>query len=171
MEPRSQALAAVERQTAVLVRHFELLHRRGGIHDDLDRAEYLLLRTLDECGPMDINGLAAALGLNPSTVGRQVSASQLSGLVERTPDPEDRRRCIVTPTEHGRRRMREVRQMRTESTADLLAGWSDEDLGTLAAMFGKYNRSVAARYLTGPSPRAEFAEDQAEYAQVDADRR
>ena len=149
METRSQALAAVERQTAVLVRHFELLHRRGNIHDDLDRAEYLLLRILDETGPADINTLAAALGLNPSTAGRQVSALLVSGLVERAPDPEDRRRCIVTPTELGRRRMREVQQMRTESTAGLLSDWSDEDLEVLAAMFGKYNTSVAARYLTG----------------------
>lgn len=149
MERRSQALAAVERQTAVLVRHFELLNRRGAIHEHLDRAEYLLLRILDETGPADINTLAAALGLNPSTAGRQVSALLASGLAERAKDPDDRRRCVVTPTELGFQRMREVQRMRTDNTADLLSGWSDEDLGVLASMFNKYNTAVAEKYLTG----------------------
>ena len=66
MDEASPALAVIERQTAVLIRHIELLYRRTDLHDDLDRASYLLLRTLADCGPMDINGLAAALGLDPS---------------------------------------------------------------------------------------------------------
>jgi DNA-binding MarR family transcriptional regulator len=159
VEPRSQALAAVERQTAVLVRHFELLNRRGAVHELLDRSEYLLLRILDETGPADINTLAAALGLNPSTAGRQVSALLASGLAERATDSDDRRRCVVTPTELGNRRMHEVQRMRTENTADLLSDWNDEDLGVLAAMFNKYNTSVADKYLTGAGqqPGAEEA--------------
>jgi DNA-binding MarR family transcriptional regulator len=155
-ESRRQALAAVERQTAVLIRHIEMLHRRSDIHDTLDRAEYLLLRTLDEAGPMDINTLAASLGLDPSTAGRQVSALQGSGFVDRSPAPGDRRRSIVTPTAAGLARMNHVRRLRTESTADLLDGWTDAEVRTLGTMFDKYNRCVAARYLTGqPAPRSE----------------
>lgn len=152
MQARPEALDAVERQAAILMRHFELLHRRAGIHDKLDRAEYLLLRALDEAGPMDIMSLAALLGLDPSTAGRQVAAAQNSGLIQRAPSPEDRRRSIITPTADGLAQMRHVRRLRTESTADLLSDWDDEDISTLAAMFAKYNDSVAARYLTGPLP-------------------
>lgn len=150
------ALAVIERQTAVLMRHFEMLSRRTDVHDDLDRAEYLMLRTLDECGPTDINGLAASLGLDPSTAGRQVSVLQNAGLVVRSPAPSDRRRSIITPTAEGLLRMETVRERRTRNVADLLVDWSEDDLNMLGMMFEKYNRAVAGKYLTGSAdqPRA-----------------
>jgi DNA-binding MarR family transcriptional regulator len=148
-EPRRRALARLERQTAILARHFELLYRRTGIHDSLDRAEYLLLRALDESGPMRINALATQLGLDPSTAGRQVAVLQAGGLVEREPDPADRRCTVVTPTAEGLTRMRNVRGVRTEFVADLLEDWSDEDLCAFDAILGKYNRSIAERYRPG----------------------
>jgi DNA-binding MarR family transcriptional regulator len=144
-----EALDVIERQTAVLVRNFEMLYRRTDIHDDLDRAEYLLLRTLSEVGPQDINTLAAALGLDPSTAGRQVSSLCRQGLVGRAPAATDRRRSIITPTAAGLRRMDAVRTARAESLADLLGGWSEEELRTLGSMFTKYNGSVARRFLAG----------------------
>ncbi|MFF6954891.1 MarR family transcriptional regulator [Streptomyces sp. NPDC008317] len=147
-EGTSAALDVIEHQTAVLVRNFELFYRRTDIHDTLDRAEYLLLRTLAGGGPQDINSLAAALGLDPSTAGRQAAALQAQGLVARSPAPTDRRRSIVTPTAEGLRRMEEVRARRAESLAGLLDGWTEEERRTLGAMFTKYNRSVAARFLT-----------------------
>ena len=155
MDQASPALAVIERQTAVLIRNIELLYRRTDLHDDLDRASYLLLRTLDESGSMDINSLAASLGLDPSTVGRQVCVLKDAGLVERSPAPEDRRRSIITPTESGLRRMESVRGQRTENLADLLADWSDGDLETLGVMFGKYNRAITAKYLTGSTVGAD----------------
>jgi DNA-binding MarR family transcriptional regulator len=150
VEPRRSALSGVERQTAVLIRHIEMLHRRTDIHDSLDRAEYLLLRALDEAGPMKINALAARLGLDPSTAGRQVAVLQKTGLVERTPDPADRRCSVVSPTEEGLTLMRRVQKLRTEHVADLLADWEDEELQTLDSTLEKYNASVAAKYLSGP---------------------
>ena len=152
MDDASEVLGVIERQTAVLMRHFEMLYRRSGVHDDLDRAEYLLLRTLDDCGPMDINGLATSLGLDPSTAGRQVAVLQNTGLVLKSPAPDDRRRSIITPTAEGLRRMTTVRERRTENVADLLADWTDDELRTLGVLFDKYNRAVAAKYLTGTSP-------------------
>ena len=152
MDDASQALGVIEQQTAVLMRHFEMLCRRTDIHDDLDRAAYLMLRTLEECGPMDINGLAGSLGVDPSTAGRQVAVLQNTGLVVKSPAPSDRRRIIITPTDEGLRRMETVRERRTESLADLLADWSEDELRTLGAMFDKYNRAIAAKHLTGGQP-------------------
>jgi DNA-binding MarR family transcriptional regulator len=150
VESRRQALSAVERQTAMLMRHFELLNRRTDVHQQLDRSEYLLLRALEEGGAMNINALASLLGLDPSTAGRQIAGLQRAGLVERAPDPSDRRCTVITPTAEGLERMRHVRRQRTEFTADLLAGWTDEELRTFDTILGKYNRTVAKRYLTGP---------------------
>ena len=158
MGEESAALAVIERQTAILIRHIEMLYRRTDLHDDLDRASYLLLRTLRDCGPMDINGLAASLGLDPSTAGRQVCVLKDAGLVERAPAAEDRRRSIITPTDEGLRRMETVRGRRTENLADLLSGWSADDLESLGTMFDKYNRAIAAKYLTGSTGSTDRAE-------------
>ena len=149
VDGRLEALDVIERQTAVLVRNLEMLYRRTDIHDDLDRAEYLLLRTLSEVGPQDINTLAAGLGLDPSTAGRQVSALVRQGLVERAPAATDRRRSIITPTAAGLRRMQAVRSARAVSLADLFGGWTEEELHTLGSMFTKYNGAMARKFLTG----------------------
>lgn len=149
MSDEYPALEVIEYQAAVLVRNFELLSRRTGAHDELDRAEYLLLRILAACGPQDINSLAALLGLDPSTAGRQVTSLCKQGLVAKTPAEADRRRSIITPTPEGTRLMESVRTLRYRNHADLLEGWSEEDLQTLATMFARYNRAVGAKFLTG----------------------
>lgn len=142
------ALEVIEVQSAVLVRNFELLRRRSG-DSGLDRAGYLLLRALQNLGPSDINTLAAALGLDPSTAGRQVAVMQDEGLVRRTPAPDDRRRAIIEASKEGRHRLATACRGRRARTADLLADWDDDDLRTLGEMFTRYNAAVAGRYLTG----------------------
>ncbi|MGH3381728.1 MAG: MarR family winged helix-turn-helix transcriptional regulator [Actinoallomurus sp.] len=146
----ADALEVIEVASAVLVRNFELLRRRGGARTELDHAGYLLLRTLDAIGPADISTLAAGLGLDPSTAGRQVAAMTDKGLVKRAPAATDRRRSIISPTQAGLKRMHAARTCRREATAELLAGWSEQDLSTLGAMFTRYNRAVAERHLAGP---------------------
>jgi DNA-binding MarR family transcriptional regulator len=141
-------LDVIEVATAMLVRNFELLRRRSDVYAELDRAEYLLLRILYQAGPSDICSLATALGLDPSTAGRQVVAMEAKSLVRRAPAGDDRRRTIITPTEEGRCRMAATRTRRSEETARLLADWSDDDLRSLAAMFTRYNQALARRYLT-----------------------
>ncbi|MGN6332053.1 MAG: MarR family winged helix-turn-helix transcriptional regulator [Motilibacteraceae bacterium] len=140
-------LDVIELQSAVLVRHFELLRRRSDVYQELERAEYLLLRTLDDVGPTDICGLAARLGVDQSTAGRQVTTMTERGLVRREPSAADRRRAVVSLTAEGRRLMGTVRERRRAATAELLHGWSDEDLALLGAMFHRYNDAVAEAYL------------------------
>ena len=145
---RGELLGVIEVASAMLVRNLELLRRRSDVHAELDRAEYLLLRILDESGPSDICSLATALGLDPSTAGRQVVALEAEGLVHRAPAEDDRRRTIITPTAEGRQRVTATRTRRSEETGRLLSGWSDGDLRALATMFTRYNQAVASRYAT-----------------------
>ncbi|HEX5401460.1 MAG TPA: MarR family transcriptional regulator [Pseudonocardiaceae bacterium] len=141
-------LDVLEMATAVLMRNFELLRRRSTAYTELDKAEYLLLRTLDRVGPADIGTLASAVGLDPSTAGRQVAVLESKSLVHREPAAADRRRSIIAPTDEGRRRMETTRARRRENTAELLADWSAEDLRQLGNLLTRYNKAVADRYLT-----------------------
>ena len=146
-ETADEVTARIELQSAVLVRHFEMLRRRGEVYQGLERSEYLMLRTLDTSGPTDIAGIAARLGLDPSTAGRQITAMTQRGLVARSQAPEDRRRCIIAPTEEGSRLMEQVRRRRHEETGALLASWDADDRATFADVLTRYNQTVAARYL------------------------
>ncbi|MFI5606492.1 MarR family winged helix-turn-helix transcriptional regulator [Amycolatopsis sp. NPDC051903] len=141
-------LDVLELATAVLVRNFELLRRRTDTYAELDQSEYLALRTLDELGSADIGTLAGALGLDPSTVGRQASVMLGKGLVERSPSAADRRRSILTPTEEGRHRMRLTQSRRRRTAAGLLSDWSEDELRSFGTLLTRYNKAVATKYLT-----------------------
>jgi DNA-binding MarR family transcriptional regulator len=149
----TDALDLIELHSAVLVRNFELLSRRTDIYDELDRAGYLLLRTLDLIGPADINTLAVTLGLDPSTVGRQVTAMTSEGLVDRAPAPSDRRRCVVSATDEGRRRAERVHRRRRENLGEMFEGCAEEELRGIGESFARYNQAIAEYHHVGPLSR------------------
>ncbi|MBA8826791.1 DNA-binding MarR family transcriptional regulator [Saccharopolyspora lacisalsi] len=144
--PSEHLLDEIELESARLVRNFELMRRRTDSYEELDRSEYLLLRTLDETGPADINTLAAVLGLDPSTAGRQVATMRKAGLIECEPATDDRRRSIITPTEQGRDEARSVRLHRHRNLDELFAEWSEDELRTLGTMVSRYNRAIRERF-------------------------
>lgn len=152
-ERKTDVYGDIEVQAAVLTRNFELLRRRRSEQLEVDRAEYLLLRTLDDLGPSTIGALADSLGLDPSTVGRQVAVLEQSGWAVRIEDPGDRRRTIVETTSAGRAAMRRTSRERRRRTRQMLGDWTEEDLRSLAEMFGRYNAAVARHHL-GHEPQA-----------------
>lgn len=141
------SLHSIETEMAVLARSLELLRRRGGIHRDMDRAGYLLLRTLDETGPLSIHSLAERVGLDASTVTRQVATLEREGFAERQVDAADRRCCIVLPSARGRRLMREVQRRRRQRFETLLAGWSESDRADLGRTLARLNRAITVHVL------------------------
>ena len=96
----------------VFVRSLEAQARRTDLFRDMDRAGYLLARTLEITGPLSINTLAEALHLDATTVTRQVATMADSGFVARGADPHDRRVRTVALTAKGRRVMDTVRRER-----------------------------------------------------------
>jgi DNA-binding MarR family transcriptional regulator len=137
-------LAVVETELAVLARTLEGLSRRSAIHRDLDRASYLIARTLDADGPVSITGLAARLGLDATTVTRQVAAMEADGLVRRSRDPDDARVRRIDLSPRGRQRMREVRTRREDRIGQLLASWSDDDRVAFGTLLARFNAAIHA---------------------------
>lgn len=86
---------------------------------------YRLLVTLEEFGPASQATLGRRSGIDRSDVVAMVNELAEGGLVERTRDPEDRRRNIVTITPAG------VRQLRRLD--DAVAGVQDRLLAPLSA--------------------------------------
>src|SRR3954451_16372405 len=117
-------LAVVETELAMLARTLEGLSRRSSIHRGLDRSSYLLLRTLETVGSASINGLAQLVGLDATTVTRQVSTMEASGLVLRRRAPAAARVRVLELAARGRRRMEGVRAARQARIGELVGDWS-----------------------------------------------
>lgn len=141
---RRSAISAIETELATLTRHLERVSRQSRIYDRLDRSGYLLARTLHGRGPTAIGALAAELGLDATTVTRQVAVMDAEGLVARERDPHDGRSCLVSLTEAGVRRMDEVRAAREERLSTLLDGWSGDDRRSLGEVLARFNAAIRA---------------------------
>ena len=113
-------IEVIETELAALTRTLEGMSRRSAIYRDLDRAGYLLARTLAARGPSSINGLAERLGLDATTVTRQVATMENAGFVRRRRDPHDARVSRIELSALGKRRMEGVRTGREERIARLL---------------------------------------------------
>lgn len=74
-------------QLAVFARRMEQVRTSGGGVGALDRAAYLLLDRLERHGPANVKALAESLGVDSSTVTRQVAPLVAAGLVGRVQDP------------------------------------------------------------------------------------
>jgi DNA-binding MarR family transcriptional regulator len=70
-----------------------------------DRARRKLLSAIDKSEPATLNEVAKAIGRGAPAVSRSVDALVRTGLVERTQDPNNRRRLALRVTQQGRDQM------------------------------------------------------------------
>jgi DNA-binding MarR family transcriptional regulator len=147
---QADPIEVVETEMALLQRALERLARRSDIHRDLDRASYLLARTLEATGPISLKDLASRLGLDATTVSRQVATMEAQGLVRRRATPDDGRVNLIELSPRGRRKMRAVQRVRRERVSDLLAGWPEQDQLELARLLGKLNDAIGDIEHSGP---------------------
>jgi DNA-binding MarR family transcriptional regulator len=71
-----------------------------------------VLGRLDREGPQSVSDLAAAERVRPQSMAQTVSDLESDGLVERTPDPGDRRRALVSLTAQGNDALQADRRQR-----------------------------------------------------------
>ncbi|MFT3859922.1 MarR family winged helix-turn-helix transcriptional regulator [Micropruina sp.] len=81
-------------------------HRRDGRRSELTNASRAVLTHLAGSGPITVGAAARHLDRAQSVVSDIVTQLEGHGLLEREPDPEDRRRTLVWLTEAGINRLR-----------------------------------------------------------------
>lgn len=88
-------------------------------------------------GTLRLGDLAEHLRIAPRSTTEVVDALEHRGLVERLPDPDDRRATLVQLTEHGQEVVAAIRTARSEQTDAFFATLSPTDRDRLRAILRK----------------------------------
>ena len=99
---------------------------------DLPPHQARALRVICERDGVRLSDLAESLHIAPRSATEVADGLQERALVERTPDPGDRRAVILRPTDEGRRVRAEVGRARAADSAELFARLGPEDRASLA---------------------------------------
>jgi DNA-binding MarR family transcriptional regulator len=141
------AFVSLEREIGLLLRRSRAISSRlsAELHPELDGAAYGLLALLQDAGPLRASDLVARLGLDKSTVSRQLATLVGLGLVDREADPVDGRAQVLRPSAEGAARLARIREARRARWESDMADWPLEDVAALAGLLGRFNRVGEAR--------------------------
>jgi DNA-binding MarR family transcriptional regulator len=89
------------------------------------------LSTVERHGPMTPSEVAARERIQRPTATRVLARLEEAGLVQRTPDPHDRRSSLLTTTPAGAELLAELRTRKTAFLAERLEGLSPDERATL----------------------------------------
>lgn len=115
-------------------------HRAAG--DDLDPGTFWLLKTLSDQGPMRVTDLASFANLDTSTVSRHVAQLHKTGLIDRTPDPDDRRAQRVELSQQGLKTLHTSMDHRRALLRRSFTGWDPADIEELDRLLARFVGSI-----------------------------
>ncbi|ASO23050.1 MarR family protein [Actinoalloteichus hoggarensis] len=141
---RRVAAEAVERELSMLFRRARRisLSLAAEIDPALEPAAYGTLALIADAGPLRGTELVELLGLDKSTVSRQIAQLVELELVARVADPTDGRARLVRITEVGADRLRGLRERRRQRLHEHFSTWSTQDLGELARLLPRLNEML-----------------------------
>src|SRR5215468_1960117 len=98
---------------------------------------YRLLATLEQFGPASQAALGRRSGIHLSDMVGAINELADRGLVERAPDPSDRRRNVISLTTAGRRQLRRLEKRLGETQDELLAPLSPAERQRLTELLSR----------------------------------
>jgi MarR family transcriptional regulator, lower aerobic nicotinate degradation pathway regulator len=101
------------------------------------RADFAVLAALEEYGPLSQAEIGRRLGLDRNDVNGILNRLQTGHLVDRQPDPADRRRNVVTLTDAGQGHLEELQEHADAVQDELLAGLDATERRQLHALLAK----------------------------------
>jgi DNA-binding MarR family transcriptional regulator len=133
LRPAAQELGQALKSCLSAVRR--LRGRENRAHGELSDAQYGLLFNLVDHEPLPTSELACLANLSPATATGMLDGLVAAGLVERTRSERDRRVVLTSLTAHGRALVDARHARFAPRFSAALAEFSDEELGTAAAVF------------------------------------
>jgi DNA-binding MarR family transcriptional regulator len=111
----------------------------------IGRTDGLCLDLLEQRGQMSAGELARATGLTTGAITGVVDRLERAGYAQRVPDPNDRRRVLIEPTQRAHDAAVDLFGPLAELVEPLLARYSDDDLRMLIE-FHRLGREVQEQH-------------------------
>ena len=140
VDPSFCALRHVTRTSRSIVAAFDAGLKPTGLTGN----QFNLLMTLGRMGPLNVNAVAAAVGMHPSTVPRLIAPLARRRLV-RTRAGADRRERLITVTESGRRKLMAAYPYWAAMQRQVVANLGDEGWVAAMRMLQQVRKSVDDR--------------------------
>ena len=100
-----------------------------------------VLRAVEQCeragAGASVRDVADYLAVEQSTASRTVAAVVSAGLLTKTVDPEDQRRCVLSLTAAGRAALSAVTRRRRKLVAEAVADWPKNDVESLVSLLDR----------------------------------
>lgn len=110
----------------------------------MNLSEASLLAYVGESGALTQTRLAERLGIGRAAMGSVIDSLEKRGLVERNPDPDDRRVWLVDLTASGKEMVEQVTERDVVLRKELRAGISRDDRQKLAEVLVALGNNLAA---------------------------
>ena len=102
------------------------------VGSDLTRTQVSVIFALVRRGEHRAGDLAEREGINPTMLSRVVASLEAAGLVQRLPDPQDRRAALIAATSVGAELYERLQRERASLIAEYVAGLSPDEADRLA---------------------------------------
>ncbi|PWN02053.1 MarR family transcriptional regulator [Nocardioides silvaticus] len=143
---RPDALRELEREVGVLIRRVRRVigERARLVHPDLQSSSYLMLGYVVDHGPLRASAMSTIFDVDKGAISRQVQHLVDLGLVDRTPDPDDGRATLISVSDEGARRFRDVTEHRRKWFDERLGDWTADEILAFAGTMHRYNQALGA---------------------------
>jgi DNA-binding MarR family transcriptional regulator len=128
-----------------------LLRARRALVGSTSTPAVATLAVVRQRGCPRVSEVAECLGLDLSTVSRQVTHLRRRGLLDASPDPTDGRSQRLAVTDAGTEELRRRRHDLVDRLVEHLADWNDSEIGQLTILLDRLGRATDSRPTTTPS--------------------
>jgi len=141
---RDAAMVRLERSMSDMQAVYRDVLRSAAVrvHPDLHPLGFKVLASISRRGPISAGTAADATHTDRAVISRLTKDLERMGLLDVSPDPEDRRSRILSLTAEAERRLAPLRGDGRSLLARSMEGWSVEDVEAFAG----FNERVVAAY-------------------------
>jgi DNA-binding MarR family transcriptional regulator len=142
---RADEIRDLEHEVGVLIRRVRRVIgvRARAVHESLQPAAYLILGHVNENGPVRASSIVEVFDMDKGAISRHVHHLIELGLVDRMPDPDDGRATLLSVTDEGARRMKDVSDHRRKWLDERLGDWSEQELADFVRELARYNAALS----------------------------
>lgn len=135
-EARTEAVRALEAEFGELINRFRRIisENANRVSPGMLPGAYKVFTTIVRRESVTLSALAESLMADKGQISRTVRELEQLGLIQRTPDPEDGRSSLLSPTADGLERLALARAPQERTLVDALEDWPIDDIRNLSRL-------------------------------------